>query len=221
VSADWGSMGSGSGRKRFPNIHDPSIGSAAYRLAGLSASARTRQSTSLQHGTSTTQLRQRGDSFFSCSSEHEPPDAGQKGEKCGSCEPSINQASHDRLCAPTTGHSLGGALATLAAIDLRKAVPDPAHLDLSCYTFGAPRTGNHAFAHEYNELVPDTWGIINDQARRAGVHGLQMLCQQILLAPAGLLSTSLSKNRPVCILVYIISCDGSALCQGWHNSSTA
>ena len=43
------------------------------------------------------------------------------------------------------------------------ACPDHAKLDISCYTFGAPRTGNHAFAREYNEAVPDTWGIINDQ----------------------------------------------------------
>jgi len=34
---------------------------------------------------------------------------------------------------------------------------------VSCYTFGAPRTGNHAFAREYNAAVPDTWSIINDQ----------------------------------------------------------
>jgi len=32
-----------------------------------------------------------------------------------------------------------------------------------CYTFAAPRTGNHAFAREYNAMVPDTWSIINDQ----------------------------------------------------------
>ncbi len=39
-------------------------------------------------------------------------------------------------------------------------------VDVSCYTFGAPRTGNHAFAREYNAAVPDTWSIINDQVRR-------------------------------------------------------
>ena len=84
--------------------------------------------------------------------------------------------STNRFCVPhtpptwittlwlTTGHSLGGALATLAAVDIRKAIPECAHLNISCYTFGAPRTGNHAFAYDYNELVPDTWGIINDQA---------------------------------------------------------
>ena len=43
------------------------------------------------------------------------------------------------------------------------AIPDHAKLDISCYTFGAPRTGNHAFAREYNKAVPDTWGVINDQ----------------------------------------------------------
>jgi len=64
----------------------------------------------------------------------------------------------------TAGHSLGGALATLAALEARRACPDTTKLDISCYTFGAPRTGNHAFAREYNAAVPDTWGIINDQA---------------------------------------------------------
>ncbi len=49
------------------------------------------------------------------------------------------------------GHSLGGALATLAAYDIQAACDCPEKLDLSCYTFGAPRTGNHAFAHEFNE----------------------------------------------------------------------
>ncbi|KAK9813803.1 hypothetical protein WJX73_010334 [Symbiochloris irregularis] len=62
-----------------------------------------------------------------------------------------------------TGHSLGGALATLAAHDLRKGIPELSSADIICYTFGAPRTGNHAFAKEYNKTVPDTWGLINDQ----------------------------------------------------------
>ncbi len=42
-----------------------------------------------------------------------------------------------------SGHSLGGALATLAACEIAKACPA---VDVACYTFGAPRTGNHAFA---------------------------------------------------------------------------
>ena len=61
-----------------------------------------------------------------------------------------------------SGHSLGGALATLAAIDLQKAFRF-AHMH--CYTFGAPRTGNHAFANEFEREVPDCWHVINNQAR--------------------------------------------------------
>ncbi len=63
------------------------------------------------------------------------------------------------------GHSLGGALATLAAYDIRKLLLDnkQSHTEVVCYTFAAPRTGNHAFAREYNAMVPDTWSVINDQ----------------------------------------------------------
>ncbi len=64
------------------------------------------------------------------------------------------------------GHSLGGALATLAAYDTRKQLQTCGKEDVEvmCYSFGAPRTGNHAFATDYNHMVPDTWSIINDQA---------------------------------------------------------
>ena len=53
-------------------------------------------------------------------------------------------------------------MATLAAFEIRGACPAD-RADVSCYTFGAPRTGNRAFAREYNAAVPDTWSIINDQ----------------------------------------------------------
>ena len=68
------------------------------------------------------------------------------------------------------GHSLGGALATLCAFDIAAAVKEAGAvaesgraIDVCCYTFGAPRTGNRAFRNEFNELVPNCWGIINDQ----------------------------------------------------------
>ena len=41
------------------------------------------------------------------------------------------------------GHSLGGALATLAAYDIQTAFD---FKNLQVYTYGAPRTGNYAFA---------------------------------------------------------------------------
>lgn len=70
-----------------------------------------------------------------------------------------------------TGHSLGGALANLAAYDVAKALESCSKMTrVICYTFGAPRTGNHAFADDYNRVVPDTWCIINDQV--TGCHVL-------------------------------------------------
>ena len=71
------------------------------------------------------------------------------------------------LCMVATGHSLGGALATLAAYDIRKQLLDnrQSNTQVVCYTFAAPRTGNHAFARDYTAAVPDTWSVINDQVR--------------------------------------------------------
>ncbi len=34
-------------------------------------------------------------------------------------------------------------------------------VNVRCYTFGAPRVGNRAWARQYNQAVPDTWHIIN------------------------------------------------------------
>lgn len=67
------------------------------------------------------------------------------------------------------GHSLGGALATLAAYDIRQELTKQQQqgVEVVCYSFGAPRTGNHAFARDYNHMVPDTWSIINDQVEIA------------------------------------------------------
>lgn len=50
------------------------------------------------------------------------------------------------------GHSLGGALATLAAIDHAQTASGPSHL----YTFGAPRVGGLALGSEVSRRIGDT-----------------------------------------------------------------
>ena len=52
------------------------------------------------------------------------------------------------------GHSLGGALATLAAYDLATELGLP---HVQCITFGAPRVGNSVFVSDYNRHVFNAW----------------------------------------------------------------
>lgn len=53
-----------------------------------------------------------------------------------------SRATHPDYRLVVTGHSLGGAVATLAAAHLRSR-----GYEVDCYTFGAPRVGNDAFAN--------------------------------------------------------------------------
>lgn len=63
-----------------------------------------------------------------------------------------------------TGHSLGGALAQLAAYDLSINFPclvkDGGKVEV--YTLGAPRVGNPAFASVYESRVPATFRVVVD-----------------------------------------------------------
>ncbi len=56
------------------------------------------------------------------------------------------------------GHSLGGALATLCALDLQYKNPD---IDIECVTLGSPRVGNWWFYKSYNKRVPKTVRIVH------------------------------------------------------------
>ena len=51
---------------------------------------------------------------------------------------------------PLPGHSLGGALAQLAAHDISTAAAaEGLHVRVVCYTFGAPRVGSSAREGDY------------------------------------------------------------------------
>jgi len=54
-------------------------------------------------------------------------------------------------------HSLGGALAILASADIKLHFGKVNYV----YTFGQPRVGNSQFAAFYDNLVPQTFRIIN------------------------------------------------------------
>jgi len=58
------------------------------------------------------------------------------------------------------GHSLGGALATLLALDVAANASSPFN-NPTVYTYASPRTGDPAFVATYNHVVHDTTRIAN------------------------------------------------------------
>ncbi|OUL23942.1 lipase [Nostoc sp. RF31YmG] len=59
-----------------------------------------------------------------------------------------------------SGHSLGSALATLAAVDLALSVPKLKE-QIRLYTYAGPRVGNPSFAQMHSQLVPNSYRIFN------------------------------------------------------------
>jgi len=57
-----------------------------------------------------------------------------------------------------TGHSLGGALATIAALHFAIQFPE---LHVACHTFGCPRVGNNEFVETFNKHVHENWRVYN------------------------------------------------------------
>ncbi len=56
------------------------------------------------------------------------------------------------------GHSLGGALATLLALDI---AANTTFTDPAVYTFGSPRTGDSLFASTYDQRVANSYRVTN------------------------------------------------------------
>lgn len=79
-------------------------------------------------------------------------------EAYNSVKPAILEALPKVLGIPLyiTGHSLGGALATVATNDLEEAVVNNTIMReqiAACYTFGSPRVGNKQFNKEFRSAI--------------------------------------------------------------------
>ena len=59
------------------------------------------------------------------------------------------------------GHSLGGALGVLAALDAKPALPRG--VDLSVYSFGSPRLANQRFARSLNRVLPSHYRFVYER----------------------------------------------------------
>lgn len=58
-----------------------------------------------------------------------------------------------------TGHSLGGALATLCAVDIQYNFSDK--VTIEAFTYGAPKVGNDGFRDSYNQRVPNSYRVVH------------------------------------------------------------
>lgn len=59
-----------------------------------------------------------------------------------------------------SGHSLGGALSTLAAIDIALNAPQ-LRSQLQLYTYASPRVGDPTFAAAHSQLIPNSYRVVN------------------------------------------------------------
>jgi hypothetical protein len=111
-----------------------------------------------------------------------------------------------------TGHSLGAALATLAAVDIAKNLK----LRVTCINFGCPRVGNKEFADLVSQFVPSFLRIV-DGADIATVlpprilgykHGTKkvMICKPALLSLLEIITaqtTGLARAKRVLAFHYL------------------
>jgi hypothetical protein len=56
------------------------------------------------------------------------------------------------------GHSLGGAMANLAAVDLKRNMGRQV---VDCCTFGGPRVGKFIFRSKFNQFIPECYRVTN------------------------------------------------------------
>ena len=102
------------------------------------------------------------------------------------------------------GHSLGGALATLLALDV---AANTAFTDPAVYTYGSPRTGDSLFASTYDQVVKDSSRIAN---RLDIVTALPPpLDYEHVLNPYWLNPVRLVPLPPRALVKYTLSCEHS------------
>jgi predicted lipase len=72
----------------------------------------------------------------------------------------LNGRLNDASSVIVTGHSLGGAIATLCAVDIQYNFGDRLN-QIELYTFGALKTGNRGFRDSFNTRVPNSYRFVN------------------------------------------------------------
>lgn len=84
----------------------------------------------------------------------------QNGEECNSNLTDNNNNGKDSIPSIIfTGHSLGGALATLSSLYFKCKYPE---VQINCITFGSPRAGCSEFTKLFNKNIEESYRFVND-----------------------------------------------------------
>lgn len=102
------------------------------------------------------------------------------------------------------GHSLGGALATLLALDL---AANTTFRNPAVYTYGSPRIGDSLFAATFDQVVKNSWRVAN---RLDIVPALPPpLDYEHVLNPVELIPVRLVPWPPKTLVKYTVACEHS------------
>ena len=71
----------------------------------------------------------------------------------------MNDIKMEEIDIIFTGHSLGGALATIASLNYASIYPN---INVSCVTFGSPRVGDAVFRNYFSENIVNSCRFVND-----------------------------------------------------------
>ncbi|MFH4980271.1 hypothetical protein AB6A40_006980 [Gnathostoma spinigerum] len=77
-----------------------------------------------------------------------------------SIEPILRDPLFSEYAVTVTGHSLGGALASLAALKIALDKLRPSH-QIKMISFGQPRVGDYQLAVSHNKLVPNSFRVVH------------------------------------------------------------
>ena len=85
-----------------------------------------------------------------------------------------------------TGHSLGGALATLCSLDICLTLQVPPK-EMNVSTFGSPRVGNDAFTRLYNWIIEVNWRFVagGDMISKLPKGGYRHVGKKVMLTSSG------------------------------------
>jgi predicted lipase len=70
-------------------------------------------------------------------------------------------SQHPDFTIMVTGHSLGAAIAEIAALDIKLELGE----DVAVYNYGDPRVGNEGFATFYNQKITTNFRVVNQSKK--------------------------------------------------------